>query len=681
MRQKDQTPTDNKLRSALENMRYKACTPENISFLRTLISSNLPGRSSICDDEFRNVSIITAKNLHKDEINRLGALRFADETGQVLTDFYSEDSCNVNIKEADGTFTVRLRQITHEIQNSLWLQPPSSNNKNIAGKLSLCIGLPIMIRNNFATELCMTRGQEGSVFGWQSKLGTQGQVVLDTLFVKLNKPPSTVNFDGLPENVVPIYPTTNNIISQLPDDRKVPISRTQLEVLVNFAMTDFASQGKTQPENVVDLNNLQTHQAYYTALSRSSTAKGTLILQGFDPKKITGRCSGALRQEFRELEILDEITTLKYTGKLSVKVYGDIRNVMIKTFRESKGIQYVPKLVHPAICWSKRDPLHESEIFDIKLINIEKYSKKRKYSNETSDLPVIEEKGSEVTDELSGFKKTCLTQSPVQNENHYIVPQGFIWSNNSCAYDSSFTILFTLWCSNKNLWTEEFQTMGNQFIYDLANGFIDVDLNLKTLERVRDDLRRKLDVFYPHCLQFGHFASLEDVFEAIFQTNAPVRSSSYICSNDHVRRINNHTSFLLSTGAQNHTSISSWVSQLNEETNHTCHRCGNDIYIEYKFLVLPPVIAFDFAGHRLYIDHSIEIAYNGIRHKFRLAGIIYFGHAHFTTQVVLSDGQIWFNDGITTGRNMMYQGILTHNPPNLSTCEDKAAAVALYVIE
>ncbi|KAF8812809.1 hypothetical protein BYT27DRAFT_7272511 [Phlegmacium glaucopus] len=680
MRQKSQTPKDNQLRSALENMQYKACTPENISFLRTLISSNLPGRSSICDDQFRNVSIITARNLHKDEINQLGALRFAEETGQVLTDFYSDDSCNVNIKEADGTFTTRLRQITPEIQNSLWSQPPSSNNKNIARKLGLCIGLPVMIRNNFATELCMTRGQEGFVFGWQSKLGTQGQVVLDTLFIKLKEPPSTVKFDGLPENVVPIYPTTNSIISQLPDDRKVPISRTQLEVLVNFAMTDFASQGKTWPENVADLNNLQTHQAYYTALSRSSTANGTLILQGFDPRKITGGCSGALQQEFQELEILDEITTLKYNTKLPVNVHGDIQNVIIKTFRESKGIHYVPKVVHPAIHWSKCDPLHESEIFDIKLMKIEKYSKKRKCLHENPDLPVIQESKSEVTDKLV-LKKACPSQSLVPNENHYIVPQGFIWSNNSCAYDSSFVILFTLWCSNKNLWTEEFQSMGNQFIYDLVNGFLDVDLNLKTLERIRDDLRRKLDVFYPDRLQFGHFTSLEEVFEAIFQTNVPVRTSSYVYLNNHVRRISNHSSFFLSAGAQNYPSTSSWASQLNEETNHTCHRCGNDIHIEHNFLVLPSVIAFDFSGHRLNIDHSIKITHNGVGHKLRLAGIIYFGHGHFTAQVVLPDGQIWFNDGITTGRNMIYQGILTHNPPDLSTYEGKVAVVALYAIE
>ena len=92
-----------------------------------------------------------------------------------------------------------------------------------------------------ATELCMTRGQEGFVLGWQSKVGRQGQVILDTLFIKLKNPLSIVRIDGLPENVVPIYPTTNSIICQLPDDKKVLISCTQIEVLVNFAMTDFAS--------------------------------------------------------------------------------------------------------------------------------------------------------------------------------------------------------------------------------------------------------------------------------------------------------------------------------------------------------------------------------------------------------------------------------------------------------
>jgi len=47
--------------------------------------------------------------------------------------------------------------------------------------------MPVMIRNNDATELCITKGQEGFVVGWQAEKGPHGKRVLDTLFVKLDK--------------------------------------------------------------------------------------------------------------------------------------------------------------------------------------------------------------------------------------------------------------------------------------------------------------------------------------------------------------------------------------------------------------------------------------------------------------------------------------------------------------
>ena len=382
MRQNRQSDDDTKLRVALENMRYKACKPDDIIFLRTRISCNVPGRPSVSQESFRNVSIITGTNLHKDEINRLGAQRFAYETGQSLTDFFSDDSPRATQSETDpsrGRGVKRVSEITDEMRTALWSQPPSSTDKHIAGKLSLCIGMPVMIRYNYATEICMTRGQEGFVHGWQSKKGSSGQLVLDTLFVKLKDPPSCVEVPGLPENVVPVYPTTTNIDAMLPNDEKFHIARTQVEVLINFAMTDFASQGKTRPWNVCDLNNLRSHQSYYTALSRSATAEGTLILQGFDPKVITGRCSGALRQEFRELELLDEITWLRYSRKLPPTIAGDTRNNLIVAFREWKGEQYVPQNVHPSIRWSKYSSWLESEVLslDERLELLEKLREKR----------------------------------------------------------------------------------------------------------------------------------------------------------------------------------------------------------------------------------------------------------------------------------------------------------------
>ena len=73
--------------------------------------------------------------------------------------------------------------------------------------------------------------------------------------------------------------------------------------------------------------------AYYTTLSRSASAAGTIIIQGFDANIITRGCSGYLRQEFRELELLDDITRLMYEGKLPDFVIGSTRNDLITQFQ------------------------------------------------------------------------------------------------------------------------------------------------------------------------------------------------------------------------------------------------------------------------------------------------------------------------------------------------------------
>jgi hypothetical protein len=101
-----------------------------------------------------------------------------------------------------------------------------------------------------------------------------------------------------------------------PSDVALKINHSQVPVLPNFAMTDYASQGKTQYFNVVDLSGCCNHMSYYTSLSRGSTAEGTVIVQGFNPHKIMCGASGYLQQEFRELELLDEITKLSYEGIL-----------------------------------------------------------------------------------------------------------------------------------------------------------------------------------------------------------------------------------------------------------------------------------------------------------------------------------------------------------------------------
>ena len=95
--------------------------------------------------------------------------------------------------------------------------------------------------------------------GWDSHKSNDGRDILDTLFVELSNPPSPVKLDGLPINVIPLTRTSVTTCCRLPDDSSISISRSQVEVLPNFAMTDYASQGKTRPYNVVDLSQAHSH--------------------------------------------------------------------------------------------------------------------------------------------------------------------------------------------------------------------------------------------------------------------------------------------------------------------------------------------------------------------------------------------------------------------------------------
>ena len=79
--------------------------------------------------------------------------------------------------------------------------------------------------------------------------------------------------------MVPLVRTSLSICASLPNDIIQFIKREQVQVLPCFAMTDFAAQGKTRPYNVVELMHGKTHLSYYTSLSRSATAKGTVIIK------------------------------------------------------------------------------------------------------------------------------------------------------------------------------------------------------------------------------------------------------------------------------------------------------------------------------------------------------------------------------------------------------------------
>ena len=506
MRQKSQSLADCSLRTALVNMRYGVCSPDDIKFLRSRIAGKRDEQPKVFTKRFRNVPIICGIHTQKDSINQLGCEQFAKDTNQKLTNFYSIDKWGKETdpatkkkwgkSKAAAKLKHKSNDIPYDDQLEIWKLRHGATD-HFAGKLSLCIGMPVMIRNNDATELCITKGQEGFVVGWQSTIGLHGKHVLDTLFVELDKPSQTIKIPGLPDNVVPIVKSTKTITCMFPSDLKESIERQQVCVLPNFAMTAHASQGKTRPDNVVHLNSCYTHMAYYTALSRSATANGTVIIQGFDPKVITRGCSGYLRQEFREHEILDDITKLKYEGVLPSCISGFLRNTLIRQYQIWKGINYVPDKTDESLRWTLDDPfLLLPEVIDSPLQMINNKSKSVMAESTKSNSAFVPANGSISTlsnkrklenEEEKSIKKAKYQMNDSSSISGTIV-SGPRWDadNWSCAYDSMIVILYNIWKERPIIWTERFNLIKNEFLTYLTNGF-NATLQHKTcLEDVRD---------------------------------------------------------------------------------------------------------------------------------------------------------------------------------------------------
>ena len=365
-----------------------------------------------------------------------------------------------------------------------------------------------MIRNNDATELCITKGQEGICVGWDAIEGPHGKLVLQTVYIELTNPPQSVQFQGLPPNVVPIPRTTTDVTCRLPNDTEITIQREQVVILPNFAMTDYSSQGKTRPNNVVDPGRCKNHQSYYTALSRSSSAVGTLLVQPFSDKKITGGISGYLRQEFRELEILNTITIKAYEGRLPDSVKGRLRNVLISTYQKCTEYKHERDLGwHPALQWRPHETQVQTENEDgfwseelnaaMAIYKFEKKNNTNGKKGSTKMHAVVESEPTVSPSEKVKGKKAEIVHQPkmkkFKSSSDPITdkePLGLKWDseNFSCGYDSFFTIIYNIWRDNMTCISQDLSGYSD-LMNILCKKFEKVNQKVLTFEDAHDHIR------------------------------------------------------------------------------------------------------------------------------------------------------------------------------------------------
>ncbi|KAK7007938.1 hypothetical protein R3P38DRAFT_2552449 [Favolaschia claudopus] len=83
----------------------------------------------------------------------------------------------------------------------------------------------------------------------------------------------------------------------------------------------------------------------------------------------------------------------------------------------------------------------------------------------------------------------------------------------------------------------------------------------------------------------------------------------------------------------------------------------------------PPILHFGLNDTDLKIDSILHIVVNDVPVRYILRGVIYSGGNHFTCRVLTENGNIWYHDGIETGKDLIDEGDLHSKPAKfLNTC-------------
>ena len=119
---------------------------------------------------------------------------------------------------------------------------------------------------------------------------------------------------------------------------------------------------------------------------------------------------------------------------------------------------------------------------------------------------------------------------------------------------------------------------------------------------------------------------------------------------------------------------------LHSKSSQRCSICDTPLHRIFAFDDLPQFIP-------LIIDNDISVR---LEHKaymyesqYILIGIVYYGAFHFTSRIIDMNGDIWYHDGLKTGRQCLQEGNIENIDLKLllKAKERRKASVAIYIRE
>jgi hypothetical protein len=117
-----------------------------------------------------------------------------------------------------------------------------------------------------------------------------------------------------------------------------------------------------------------------------------------------------------------------------------------------------------------------------------------------------------------------------------------------------------------------------------------------------------------------------------------------------------------------------------------CHQsqqvCGNcNVPLETRIHFSDPhkIYAVDVTDRHVTLSRTVKIQGSARATTLHLKGLMYHGDYHFTCQIINESGNIWFHDGMTTGRGTLKEGKFgSVGQPNLKECRNKQLCLVIY---
>ncbi|KAK7053144.1 hypothetical protein VNI00_003763 [Paramarasmius palmivorus] len=393
------------------------------------------------------------------------------------------------------------------------------------------------------------------------------------------------------------------------------------------------------------------------------------------------------------------------------------------------GNDYVPPTVYRAIRWSKKDPLEVVDVDDIawQIVSSQASNKKAaaktdvaapgsrlplagdsaENASEKARIPVRAPSGYNanktkrmLSNSASGVERNLLKRARVVSPVSVLCsPSSLaapVWSNNSCAYDSCYALLYALWSSDTVRWGGHFTTSGNALLGHLSCLFQRCTGGDISPSEGRDVYRKYLEMVDPVKFVPGQFASAADILcesVRVPMPNSQRKHSCLTCGQTSVSQDagdNRPIVSYIDQGVNEVTSVAEFLrrlTSLDEYTRspHACAICGQRMNVQYVYQDVPTLLAIHLRQSAScplpYIDTDVSVPVHNQSVDLSLRGIVYYNGTHFVTRSIDIHGDVWYHDGMAGGEHRgkyVWNGNVYRRSLNLSQTRGYNAVLTLY---